>query len=201
MSNLNRRDFGKWMAALGAGAMAPMSALNAALPREAAKTVVQSKILDFNITRTFNLSGVYHPPAPPWMYDESDMREQTIEVTLDFLPENGEHVHRLEFQRKLYKKVACLSFKELDSPVSQNSVNAYDILGNQVSLEKLTIEDYYDLDVVVSDYKNSPFLLFIKDMKLVKFIINPKEEEEEEEQEDDEYYDDYDRDYNEYLNY
>ena len=197
MNNLNRRDFGKWMAALGAGAMAPMSALNAALPREAAKTVVQSKILDFNITRTLNLGGVFQFPAPPWMYDESDMSEQTLEVTLDFLSENGEHVHRLEFERTLCKKAPCLSFKELDNPVSQNSVNAYDILGNQVSLEKLTIGDHYDLDVVVPDYKNQSCLFFIKDMELVKFIIDPKEEEEEE-QEDDEYYYDYDRDYNEY---
>ena len=40
-------------------------------------------------------------------------------------------------------------------------------------------------------------MFFVKDMELVKFIIDPKEEEEEE-QEDDEYYYDYDRDYNEY---
>ena len=51
--------------------------------------------------------------------------------------------------------------------------------------------------MVVPDYKNSSCLFFVKDMELVKFIIDPKEEEEEE-QEDDEYYYDYDRDYNEY---
>ena len=45
--------------------------------------------------------------------------------------------------------------------------------------------------MVVPDYKNQSCLFFIKDMELVKFIIDPKEEEEQED-------DDYDRDYNEY---
>lgn len=201
MSNLNRRDFAKFMGSLWATAMVPMSALNAALPSVVTKTVSQPKILNFDISRRVDLDWVFEFPSLVDAYDDTHIRNQKIEASVDYLSENDGVVHRLEFQRILDENSCALSYKTLDSHVygSMGRITAYDLLRNQVSLDRLTTGDYYDLDVVLTDDKNSSSLLLLKDMKLVKITIpknlasDPKEEEEEEE-----YYDDYDYDYHDY---
>ena len=198
MSNLNRRDFAKFMGSLWATAMVPMSALNAALSSVVTKTVSQPEILKFDISRCVDLDWVFKFPGPIGVYDEPSIHNQKIEASVDYLSENDGVVHRLEFQRILDKNSCALSYKKLDSHVSQESITAYDLLRNQVSLDRLTIGDYYDLDAVLTDDKNSSSLLLLKDMKLVKNTVGSKEEEEEEEEEEDKYYNDYDYDYNEY---
>ena len=204
MSNLNRRDFAKLMGSLGATAMVPMSALNAALPSVVTKTVSQPKILNFDISKRVDLDWVFEFPSLVGVqtdiefvdvYDDTHIRNHKIEASVDYLSENDGAVHRLEFQRILDENSCALSYKKLDSHVSQEIITAYDLLRNQVSLDRLMIGDYYDLDAVLTDDKNSSSLLLLKDMKLVKITVDSKEEEEEEEEE---YYDDYDYDYNEY---
>jgi len=201
MNNLSRRDFGKWMGSLWAAAMAPISAVNAVLPSVATKTFTDPKILSVNVHCCIDFDGLFQFPTSLELYDDDCIQNQKVEVSVDYLSEDGEYFYTLEFARTLCENICVLSHKKLDSHVSQSSVVVYDILGNQVSFEKLTIGDRYDLDVIVPDYENSSSLLIIKDMELVKITVKSteeEEEEEEEEQEDDEYYNDYDRDYNEY---
>jgi len=199
MNNLSRRDFSKWMGSLWAGAMAPISAVNAVLPSVATKTFTDPKILNVNVYRHINFHGLFDFPTSLELYDDVCIKNQKVEVSVDYLSEDGEYFYTLEFARTLCENICVLSYKKLDSHVSQRSVVVYDMLGNQVSFEKLTVGDRYDLDVIVPDYENSSSLSIIKDMELVKITVkSTEEEEEEEEQEDDEYYYDYDRDYNEY---
>ena len=204
MNNLNRRDFGKWMGSLWAAAtMAPIPAVNAVLPSVATKTFTDPKILNVNVHRYIDFHGLFDYPTSPELKDNFIKNHQNhkIQVSVDYESEDGEYFYTLEFERTLCENICVLSHKKLDSHVSQSSFVVYDILGNQVSFEKLTIGDRYDLDMVVPDDDLSPSLLIIKDMKLVKNTVKSteeEEEEEEEEQEDDEYYYDYDRDYNEY---
>lgn len=203
MSNLNRRDFTKFMGSLWATAMVPMSALSAALPSVATKTVTQPKVLDFNISRHMDFDFICKFPSPIGVYDDNHIRNHKIKVSMDYLSEDDGCVHRLEFERTLDEDSRFMSHKKLDNHVSQEIITAYDTLRNQVSLDRLTIGDCYDLDAVLTDDKNSSSLLLLKDMKLVKITLDPKEEEqeEEEEQEDDKYYYDYDYDYNAYSQY
>ena len=199
MSNLNRRDFAKFMGSLWATAMVPMSALNAALPNIVTKTVSQPKILSFNISRCVDLDWVFEFPSSIDLYDDTHIRNQKIEASVDYLSENDGVVHRLEFQRILDENSCALSHKKLDSDVYALGFTVYDLLRNQVSLDRLTIGDYYDLDAVLTDDKNSSSLLLLKDMKLVKIMIDHEDEEEEQEdEEEEEYYDDYDYDYHDY---
>lgn len=187
--DINRRDFTKFLGALGAGAMVSPSVLHAALP--STKTVVAAKplITSIGMSTVFNMQEIGELAS--W----SEAEEGYVETVVDYSLENGDS-YTLTFSGG--EKIWC---EEHDASISEPTVTctavSYDgesttttevglnVYADEVAtpITELEIGQHYDLDLIIlvinkpgqhawnHIIQNNSYRVLVKNTELVSKIL------------------------------
>lgn len=193
--DINRRDFTKFLGALGAGAMVSPSVLHAALP--STKTVVVAKPLITSI----GMSTVFNMPEIGELANWSEA-EGFVETVVDYSLENGDD-YTLTFSggEKIWceehnpsinePSITCTAAVSDDSESTTNRPKYYTTKvdlnvytgGHPILVNELVIGQHYDLDLIMlvinkpgqhawnHIVQNNSYRVLVKNTELVSKIL------------------------------